>query len=114
LLNGGELNGTRYLKKSTIHLFTDYQSKVSRRGYGFDKPEKNNKDFAEPYPCISASTKAFGHMGFTGTAVWADPKYNLVYIFLSNRVNPSSSNDKLVKMNVRTKIQQAIYDALIK
>jgi len=114
LLNGGELNGTRYLKKSTIHLFTDYQSKISRRGYGFDKPEKNNKDLKEPYPCISASTKAFGHMGFTGTAVWADPKYNLVYIFLSNRVDPSSSNDKLVKMNVRTKIQQVVYDALIK
>jgi beta-N-acetylhexosaminidase len=114
LLNGGELNGTRYLKKSTIHLFTDYQSKISRRGYGFDKPEKNNKDLKDPYPCISASTKAFGHMGFTGTAVWADPKYNLVYIFLSNRVDPGSSNDKLIKMNVRTKIQQAIYDALIK
>jgi len=114
LLNGGEMNGVHYLKKSTIHLFTDYQSKVSRRGYGFDKPEKNNKTLTEPYPCISASAKAFGHMGFTGTAVWVDPEYNLVYIFLSNRVDPTSSNDKLIKMNVRTKIQQVVYDALIK
>jgi beta-N-acetylhexosaminidase len=113
LLNDGEMNGTRYLKKSTIHLFTDYQSKVSRRGYGFDKPEKNNDKLENPYPCKSISAEAFGHMGFTGTAVWADPKYNLVYIFLSNRVDPTSSNDKLIKMNVRTKIQQAIYDALL-
>ncbi|MEI9933984.1 MAG: glycoside hydrolase family 3 N-terminal domain-containing protein [Ferruginibacter sp.] len=114
LLNGGELNGKKYLSKKTIALFTSYQSKISRRGYGFDKPEKDNATRQEPYPCKSASALSFGHSGFTGTYIWVDPKYKLSYIFLSNRVTPNSDNEKLVQLNVRTNIQQAIYNALIK
>jgi beta-N-acetylhexosaminidase len=43
---------------------------------------------------------------------WIDPSEQLVYIFLSNRVYPDAINNKLVGMNVRTKIQQAIYEAI--
>jgi CubicO group peptidase (beta-lactamase class C family) len=43
---------------------------------------------------------------------WVDPETELVYIFLSNRIHPDQGNNKLVNMNVRTNIQQAIYDAL--
>lgn len=113
LLNGGEFNGKRYLQKQSVNLFTSYQSNTSRRGYGFDKPEKDKDAGKEPYPCKSASPLTFGHTGFTGTCVWADPKYNLIYIFLSNRVTPNSDNDELIKMNVRGKIQDVIYDAII-
>ncbi|HTB52752.1 MAG TPA: glycoside hydrolase family 3 N-terminal domain-containing protein [Ferruginibacter sp.] len=113
LLNGGTFNGIKFLDKKTIALFTGYQSLNSRRGYGFDKPEKDNATRTEPYPCESASPLAFGHTGFTGTCVWVDPKYNLIYIFLSNRVTPQGAdNKKLIKMNVRTKIQEAIYQAI--
>ena len=62
--------------------------------------------------CKSASQKSFGHSGFTGTYVWADPEENLLYIFLSNRINPDASNGKLSKMNIRTDIHQVIYDLL--
>ena len=31
----------------------------------------------------SASPKSFGHAGFTGTFVWADPEHELVFVFLS-------------------------------
>ncbi|MBN8837496.1 MAG: serine hydrolase [Sphingobacteriia bacterium] len=112
LLNGGELNGKRYLKEETVKLFTAYHSNFSRRGYGFDKPEKDNANRKEPYPCKSASPETFGHTGFTGTCVWVDPKQNLVYIFLSNRVNPTRDNNKLGQLNIRPKIQEAIYSAL--
>ena len=113
LLNGGTINGKRYLQKETINLFTTYQSSISRRGYGFDKPEKNNAIRPDPYPCYKSSPLTFGHTGYTGTCVWADPMYNLVYIFLSNRVNPEGGeNTKLLKMNVRTNIQEAIYKAM--
>jgi CubicO group peptidase (beta-lactamase class C family) len=112
LLNGGEFNGTRYLQKETIDLFTAYHSKVSRRGYGFDKPEKDNKIRREPYPSSLASPLTYGHTGFTGTCVWVDPQYNLVYIFLSNRVYPTRDNGKLSSLGVRGKIQDAIYRAL--
>jgi beta-glucosidase-like glycosyl hydrolase/CubicO group peptidase (beta-lactamase class C family) len=112
LMNGGTYNGRRYLQKETVELFTRYQSNISRRGYGFDKPEKDNDSRKEPYPTLSASPKTFGHTGFTGTCTWADPENNLVYVFLSNRVNPSGS-DVLLKMNVRPKIHETIYQAII-
>jgi beta-N-acetylhexosaminidase len=112
LLNGGTFNGKRYLQQETIELFTGYHSNASRRGLGFDKPEKDNYKRPEPYPCLSASPATFGHTGFTGTCVWADPKYNLVYIFLSNRVSPDFNNTKLLKMNVRSMIQEAVYKAM--
>jgi beta-N-acetylhexosaminidase len=112
LMNGGTYNGKRFLRKETIQLFTNYQSNISRRGYGFDKPEKDNKTRKEPYPALSASSATFGHTGFTGTCAWADPAHKLVYVFLSNRVYPSGS-DVLLKMNVRPKIHESIYEALL-
>ena len=114
LLNGGEFDGVRYLKKETIDFFTAYHSETSRRGLGFDKPEKDNAMRKEPYPSKSVSPATFGHTGFTGTCVWVDPKQDLVYIFLSNRVNPDGgANSKLSQLNVRPNIQETIYNAII-
>jgi beta-N-acetylhexosaminidase len=112
LLNGGEMNGKRYIRDSTIQYFTDYHSDISRRGIGFDKPEKDNATRKDPYPCASASPLTYGHTGFTGTCIWVDPKYNLVFVFLSNRVCPNENNPLLSKLNVRTNIQEAIYKAM--
>jgi len=113
LLNGGTINGKRFLLEETVKLFTAYQSDISRRGYGFDKPEKNNRTRPDPYPTLSASPQTFGHTGYTGTCVWADPKYDVLLVFLSNRVNPDGGeNTKLLRMNVRTNIQEAIYKAM--
>ena len=113
LLNGGTFNGKRYLQKETVQFFTSYHSNTSRRGYGFDKPEKDNNVREEPYPAFSASANTFGHTGYTGTCAWADPDQKLVFIFLSNRVNPSGS-DLFLKMNVRPKIYETIYRAFSK
>ncbi|HKK09780.1 MAG TPA: serine hydrolase, partial [Bacteroidales bacterium] len=74
------------------------------------KPIINGED--EGPTCKSASNESFGHSGFTGTYAWADPENNTVYIFLSNRVYPDASNRKLIEMDIRTKIQQVMYDAL--
>jgi CubicO group peptidase (beta-lactamase class C family) len=112
LLNGGTLNGQRYLNPETLDYFTAYHSDSSRRGLGFDKPEKDNGSRPEPYPCASASPATFGHTGFTGTCVWVDPKYQLIFIFLSNRVNPSSENLKISSLSVRGNLMEAIYKAM--
>ena len=115
LLNGGSFYGRQYLKKETIDYFTAYHSNISRRGFGFDKPEKDNATRPEPYPSLSVSPQTFGHTGFTGTCVWADPAHNLTFVFLSNRVTPDGgSNIKLYNLNVRTTIQEIIYGALMK
>ncbi|MBC7586908.1 MAG: serine hydrolase, partial [Chitinophagaceae bacterium] len=114
LLNGGQLNGMQFLKKETISMFTAYNSEFSRRGLGFDKPEKDNATRKEPYPSKSVSPETYGHTGFTGIGVWVDPKEELIYIFLSNRVTPTRNNNKLGQLNVRPNIQEAIYGAIIK
>jgi CubicO group peptidase (beta-lactamase class C family) len=113
LLNGGTINGRQFIKAETIKLFTSYNSPISRRGFGFDKPEKDNETLPDPYPAKLVSPLTFGHTGYTGTCVWADPKYNIVFIFLSNRVNPDGgANLKLLRLNVRGKIQDQIYHAM--
>lgn len=112
LLNQGSYQGRRYLQPETIRLFTDYQRSGSRRGLGFDKPEPDNKLRRDPYPSLLASGTTFGHTGFTGTCVWTDPQRELVYVFLSNRVNPTRDNNKLSQLQVRGKIQDALYSAI--
>ena len=117
LLDGGTFHGVQYIKPETIKLFTAYSSSISRRGLGFDKPQKDNfttKD-SDPYPSRLASPLTFGHTGYTGTCTWADPKTGIVYVFLSNRVNPDGGeNLKLSRMNIRGEIQDAIYRAILK
>ncbi len=110
LLDGGSFKGHQYLKKQTVDLFTAYQSNNSRRGFGFDKPEKDNATRKEPYPSVQASPLTFGHTGFTGTSAWADPATGLVFVYLSNRVYPDVSNTML-KLNVRGKLMDVLYDA---
>jgi len=65
------------------------------------------------YPSELASNQVYGHTGYTGTCVWVDPKYNLVYIFLSNRVNPTVGS-KLSSLNIRPRIQDVVYEAIQK
>ena len=109
LLNGGLYKGKRYLKKSTVDLFTNKYSGISRRGLGFDKPDLTGR--SSPC-CQQASLKTFGHQGFTGTCVWADPEHDLVFVFLSNRTYPSAENKKINSMNVREKVQGYIYSSM--
>jgi beta-N-acetylhexosaminidase len=111
LLNGGTYNGTRYLQEETINKFTKKQASDSRRGLGWDKPEPNRK---KPNPCSDyASSACFGHTGFTGTMVWTDPKHDLIFVFLSNRVYPSQNNRKLISQNVRTRILDELYKSFL-
>ena len=111
LLNGGEYNGVQYLKKSTVDYFTARHGYKSRRGIGFDKRENNPGNIMNLTDEVSL--KAFGHTGFTGTCVWVDPAYNLVYVFLSNRIHPNQENKTLWSGNYRTEIQKKIYQSII-
>lgn len=114
LLQGGTYGGKRYISEQTLHEFTrlQYSDNKNRRGLGFDKP---SLDKDEPGPAAqSASPQSFGHSGFTGTYVWADPAENLVFVFLSNRTYPDPSNRVIIEKNIRTNIQQLVYDAIDK
>jgi CubicO group peptidase (beta-lactamase class C family) len=111
LLNKGKYGGETYLKPATIEMFTSKQSTVSRRGLGFDTKDP---DPSKTYPSTLASDEVYGHTGYTGTAIWIDPKYKLVYVFLSNRVYPDDVNKSLNTLNIRSRIQDVIYRAIKK
>lgn len=108
LLNRGEYGGDRYFKGETVDLFTSKQSATSRRGLGFDRWDP---DTTAHYPSRLASDATFGHTGYTGTCIWIDPKEQLTYVFLSNRVHPAVSA-KLGNLNIRGRIQDAVYEAI--
>lgn len=114
LVNGGEYGGEQILSREVVEEYvrcqfcTDERDE-NRRGAGFDKP------VIPPGPgptCKCVSFDTFGHSGFTGTIAWADPTENIVYIFLSNRVYPTAENNRLAKLDIRTRIQEEVYKVL--
>lgn len=107
LLNGGHYGGVQFFDAATVGDFT-YNKYTNHRGLGFDMPANRRYPTYSPH----ASAKSFGHTGFTGTCVWADPENKLVYVFLSNRVNPSARNGKIFTEAVRSRIHEVVYDAM--
>ncbi len=108
MLNEGSFDGRQYVSAATFRTFNQrhYADKGCRRALGFDKPIiRGRSSHISP----QASHSSFGHTGFTGTMVWIDPESQLIYIFLSNRVHPTASPNKLANMNIRTDIQEQIY-----
>ncbi len=111
-LNNGKYGGKQFIQQSTINSFNTcyFCEEDVRRGIVFDKPQL--KDSGPTCGCVSL--ESFGHSGFTGTYAWADPEEEIIYVFLSNRTFPSAENKKLIKKNIRTDIQQLIYDSIRK
>ncbi len=113
-LQKGFYGGKRYINESTLNEWTAYPFSTevnSRRGVGFDKPDRKRAGISA---APSASANSFGHSGFTGTYTWIDPEHQLVYVFLSNRVYPTRNNSKISDLNVRTNINEVIYQAIKK
>jgi len=114
LLQHGRYAGKQYIDSATVAGFTrrQFPGNGNRRGLGFDKPDPLLKDKGPA--CTLASPESFGHTGFTGTYIWADPVNDLIFVFLSNRVHPSSLNNKLIDRDIRTTLQKMFYEALKK
>lgn len=112
-LDMGEYGGRRYINEETLKEWTrtQFPDNDNRRAVGFDKP---NLVYTGPShnTARDASAASFGHTGFTGTFAWMDPENGLLYIFLSNRVNPTRDNTRLYRLNTRTEVQQVLYDAV--
>jgi len=109
LLQKGYYGGYQYYKPETVDYFTAKQFDTSRRGLGWDKPVQS--DWASP-TSILASPRTFGHTGFTGTCIWIDSEFDLVFVFLSNRVYPTRNNNKLSSLNIRSRMQDVIYQSV--
>ena len=108
LLNEGIYDGKRYLKSETVNKFSSRQDN-SHRGLGWNKPTITSSG----YGCAdSASLATYGHTGFTGTCIWIDPRSELIYVFLSNRVHPKVNN-RIYQYGIRKRIHQSAYDAMM-
>ncbi len=112
----GEYGGEQIISAKVLEEYTRVQfpENDNRRALGFDKPYLDNQELeqAEAYPAKSATPQSFGHSGYTGTFVWTDPVYEISYIFLSNRVNPTRNNNLLSDLRIRSYILQAVYDSV--
>lgn len=111
-LNFGTYGDHQYIARPTFIKFTScqYCEQGNHRGLGFDKPLLKTPE--EGYVAKDASGMSFGHSGYTGTMVWADPENGLLFILLSNRVYPTRENSKLYQMNIRPRLHQVMYDLL--
>lgn len=109
MLEGGEYGGSQFIQEETVKEFTRKQFEDNRRALAWDmiRMEGNGgtSDMASP--------QCYGHSGFTGTGIWIDPTYNLVYVFLSNRVFPDATNSKLYQWDIRTRIHDVIYESIM-
>jgi len=105
LLNGGIYAHHRYLKRSTIEVFTTRQRiPDSSRALGWDTP--SDPSSGGRY----LSERAFGHTGFTGTSIWLDPEKDLFVVLLTNRVHPTRTNEKI--RDLRPRLHDAVIEAL--
>ena len=112
----GSYGGEQIIREEVLQEYTSYQfpELEIRRGLGFDKPLLGERDgTAGDYPCPGVSSSSFGHSGFTGTFVWADPEHEISYVFLSNRVHTTRTNQLLYDLNIRTNILQSVIDSII-
>jgi uncharacterized protein YbbC (DUF1343 family)/CubicO group peptidase (beta-lactamase class C family) len=85
LLNRGEFCGVQILGPQTVDLMTrPVAVPGGTRCLGWDHRTGYSSNRGE-----TMSSRAFGHGGFTGTALWIDPHLELFVVFLSNRVHPN-------------------------
>ncbi len=112
LINGGTYAGIHLLSSETIKEFTSKATARYRRGIGFDKPDFKNPNRSPT--CTEVPKSTFGHLGFTGTAMWADPDNQIIYILLANRTYPSMENGLFNQLSIRTNVHCLIYQALEK
>jgi beta-N-acetylhexosaminidase len=110
LLQNGNYAGKQYIAPETVKLFTTRVAGSTRRGLGFDMKDLASAKIENVTHKVS--DQCFGHTGFVGQSVWADPKHDLIYVFLSNRTFPTMDNKKMNENQWRTKIHDVIYRAL--
>jgi uncharacterized protein YbbC (DUF1343 family)/CubicO group peptidase (beta-lactamase class C family) len=109
LLNGGELDGKRILRATTVQrMWTRMPEADGRRALGWDVNSSFSTPMAPFFPADSV-----GHTGFTGTTVWIDPISRTYMILLTNRVHPSGGGATRIR-ELRLRVSAAVGAALFK
>jgi beta-glucosidase-like glycosyl hydrolase/CubicO group peptidase (beta-lactamase class C family) len=109
-LQNGHYGGTSFFQTPVVTEFSRPQVAGNKRGLGWDRGDPSKPEGPTSH---LAPASTFGHTGFTGTCVWLDPDNQILYVFLSNRVYPDAGNIKLRTYNIRTRIQEVVYKAMV-
>jgi beta-N-acetylhexosaminidase len=109
-LNKGSYGGLTYFDSTTAELFTKSSTMKSHRAMGWDKQPADKES---NYISGQASDESYGHSGYTGTMVWVEPKYDLIFVFLTNRVYPNANNNRLNSLKIRRKIHDVVYQSIL-
>ena len=120
LLNGGELNGKRYLSPGALKLMMTVQTSDLPTGF-LQSAEYGQRGtnygwgigtciLRAPHPGVAAmlSPGTFGHGGAWGTQAWIDPVRGAAYVLMVQRPNAGNADAS----DVRRAFQQAAADAL--
>jgi CubicO group peptidase (beta-lactamase class C family) len=94
---------TGVVQEQTLRTFMTRRSDVpgSSRALGWDTMLPTSS-------CgTRISTRAFGHVGFTGTSLWIDPDAAIYVVLLTNRVHPSPDNEAIKQ------VRPALHDAVM-
>lgn len=110
-LQKGLYGDRRYFQDETLPTFAKMYDTANHRGLGWDKAPTNGES---NYVASIASPTSFGHSGFTGTMVWVDPKEELVFVMLSNRVHPNAENTEINRKRIRRRVHELVYQAILK
>lgn len=102
ILGHGQVEGERILSSAAVAAMTapyDVPGGIRTLGWQVDSSWKS----------AALSPRAFGHFGFTGTAMWIDPDADLFVVVLTNRVHPDGTGDsKPLVARISTLAAQAI------
>ncbi len=89
MIQGGQYGGGQVLQSATVaQMTTPHRAGDGLRGLGWDMRTGYSSNRGDLF-----SPRAFGHGGFTGTAMWIDPGLDLIVIFLSNRLHPDGKGN---------------------
>lgn len=101
-LCGGRTEGV--FSEERVRKFTSRADLVlgSDRALGWDTISEKGSTTGRHF-----SPASYGHLGFTGTSMWADPERNLGVVLLTNRVHPTRKN-----LGIR-QLRPAFHDAVV-
>lgn len=96
-----------FLDRELVREFTRRQmdGAVSSWALGWDTPSVRSSA-GQYFPAES-----FGHLGYTGTSIWVDPAHELEVALLTNRVHPTSKNDRI--RTFRPVIHDLVYQEFV-
>jgi CubicO group peptidase (beta-lactamase class C family) len=98
--------GAPLVKNDTLALFIrrEESPRGTSRALGWDTPSHPSSSGTRFAPT------SYGHLGFTGTSLWIDPKRHLSVVLLTNRIWPDRAS-QLIR-EVRPRLHDAIIECI--